>query len=130
MLRILYIVIFLSCAFNIVNAQEKNLQKKITVHCKINFYKEQLFDMLNKLNIVFEPVVRFAEFDDKTKIQKLKYFEALITTEKLLKHMRFLGWHLADSTETKNLGYTFYFQKILNKSSIDFIPKLQLKPLS
>lgn len=116
---------FFSCAFNVVNAQEK-----LIVHCKINFYREKSSDTLNRLNIVFEPVVRFAEFDDKTKIQKLKYFEASITTEKLLKYMRFLGWRLADSTNTKNLGYTFYFQKALDKSTIDFNSKVQLKPLS
>ena len=130
MVRKLFILIIFSCALNIINAQKKNPQEKILIHCKINFYKEHSFDTLNRLNIVFEPAVRFAEFDDKTKIQKLKSFEESITTEKLLKYMRFLGWRLADSTNTKDLGCTFYFQKALNTSSIDFIPKVQLKPLS
>lgn len=130
MVRQLFILIIFCCAVNIVNAQQKNTQEKIVVHCKINFYKEHSFDSLNRLNIVFEPLVRFAEFDDKKNIQKLKPFEASMTIEKLLKYMRFLGWRLADSAKTKDLGYTFYFQKALNKSSIDFIPKLQLKPLS
>ena len=110
---------------NILNAQEK-----IVIHCKINFYKEHLSDTLNKLNIVFERAVRFAEFDDKIKIQKLKSFESSIAAENILKYMKSLGWRLIDFTNTKNLGYTFYFQKALQKSTIDFIPKVQLKPLS
>ncbi len=130
MIRQLFICIIFSCAINTINAHKENRQEKILVHCKINFYKEHSFDTLNRLNIVFEPAVRFAEFEDKTNIQKLKSFEETITSEKLLKYMRFLGWQLAHSAETKDLGYTFYFQKTLNKSTIDFIPKVQLTPLS
>jgi len=125
MVRKILILIIFFMPLNILNAQEK-----IVIHCKINFYKEHLSDTLNKLNIVFERAVRFAEFDDKIKIQKLKSFESSIAAENILKYMKSLGWRLIDSTNTKNLGYTFYFQKALQKSIIDFIPKVQLKPLS
>lgn len=125
MIRSLFILILFSAQLNGLKAQEK-----ITVHCKINFYKESASDTANRLNIVFEPLVRFAKFEDKAKIEKLKYYEASITAGQILKYMKFLGWHLLHSAHTKDLGDTFYFQKVLNKSSIDFIPKVQLKPLS
>jgi hypothetical protein len=88
-------------------------QEKIVVHCKINFYKEQLSDTLNRVNIVFESAVRFADFDDKTKIQKLNFFESSITAKKIISYMSSLSWRLIDSANNKDLGLTFYFQKTL-----------------
>lgn len=83
----------------------------------------------NRLNIVSDTKVRFAEFDDKTKIQKLKSFEETITTEDILNYMRYLGWDLIDSKNTRKSGYTFYFHKFLDKSTIDFIPAVQFIPV-
>lgn len=97
---------------NFIKAQEK-----IVIHCKINLYKKHLSDTLNRLNIVFESAVRFADFDNKTSIQKLKSFEGSIASEDILKYMRLSGWRLIDPTNTKNIGFTFHFQKALNKST-------------
>lgn len=104
-------------------------QEKIPIHCKINFYKEHSLKPANKLNIVFELLVRFAEFDDKTKIENLKVLEGSVTTKDIVNYMSLLGWQLLDSTNSKDLGYTFYFQKVLDKSAIDFTPRVQLKPV-
>lgn len=111
-------------SFNSIFAQEK-----IEVYCKINFYKASSFDNPNRLNIVFDSKVRFAQFDDKTKIQKLKSFEESITTKDIVSYMNSLDWHLVDSKNTRNIGYTFYFHKFLNKSTIDFIPSVEFKPV-
>lgn len=119
--KLLFFIIFF------ISLNKTRAQEKITVYCKINFYKESLSKPPDKLNIVFDRIIRFAEFADKTKIQKLKLLEESITTGDIVKYMSSLGWHLQDSNYTRNMGYTFYFQKTLNKSTIDFIPKSEFK---
>lgn len=119
--KLIFFIIFF------ISLDEVNGQEKIMVYCKINFYKESISKPPDRLNIVFDRIVRFAEFADKTKIQKLKLLEETITTGDILKYRSSLDWQLKDSNYTRNMGYTFYFQKSLNKSTIDFIPKVQFK---